>query len=202
MSEAASTGSGFPPDSPGAFSLANHFLIAMPGMADPSFSGTVVYLCEHSSHGALGVVINRPTDLTLQTLFERVELQLDSEPRRSQPVLYGGPVHTDRGFVLHNQADAHYDSTLRVNDELALTMSRDVLEAVAEGDGPPKLLVTLGHAGWGEGQLEYEIGRNAWLTVPADLSVIFDTPPENRFGAAMNLLGFDPAMLSDQAGHA
>jgi putative transcriptional regulator len=202
MSEAAPPGPGSPPESSEAFSLANHFLIAMPGMADPSFSGTVVFLCEHSSRGALGVVINRPTDLTLQTLFERVELKFEDEPRSSEPVLYGGPVHTDRGFVLHTQADAHYDSTLRVNDSVALTMSRDVLEAVAEGDGPPKLLVTLGHAGWGEGQLEYEIGRNAWLTVPADLSVIFDTPAQQRFGAAMHLLGIDPAMLSDQAGHA
>src|SRR5208282_4013849 len=162
MSEVAPPGPGSASDDSEAFSLANHFLIAMPGMADPSFSGTVVFLCEHSPRGALGIVINRPTDLTLQTLFERVELKLEDEPRSSEQVLYGGPVHTDRGFVLHTRPDAQYDSTLRVTDDVALTMSRDVLEAVAGGDGPPKLLVTLGHAGWGEGQLEFEIGRNAW----------------------------------------
>lgn len=202
MSDAVSPGPGAPPAGSGAFSLANHFLIAMPSMADPSFSGTVIYVCEHSPRGALGVVINRPTELTLQNLFERVDLKLESDPRAQSPVLYGGPAHTDRGFVLHNQTDAHYDSTLQVDDGLSLTMSKDVLEAVSEGDGPSKLLVTLGHAGWSEGQLEEELSLNAWLTVRADPAIVFDVPHSERFGAAMHLLGIDPAMLSDQAGHA
>lgn len=189
-------------EQPGGFSLANHFLIAMPSMADPSFSGSVVYLCEHGPRGALGVVINKPTDLNLQTLFERVELKLEGSPLSEEPVLYGGPVETNRGFVLHNQTDADYDSTLKVQPGLALTMSKDVLEAVAEGSGPDKILVTLGHSAWGEGQLEHELTLNAWLTVPADPAIIFDVPHRERFGAAMHLLGVDPAMLSDQAGHA
>ncbi len=202
MSEAPSPGPASPTDQTGAFCLANHFLIAMPGMADPSFSGTVVYLCDHTPRGALGIVINRPTDLTLGKLFERVDLQLEDEPLGASSVLYGGPVHTDRGFVLHTHTDVEYDSSLRVNDSLSLTMSRDVLQAVADGSGPPKLLVTLGHAGWAGGQLEQELGLNAWLTVAADPAIIFDVPARERFAAALQLLGVDQVMLSDQAGHA
>lgn len=171
-------------------------------MLDPSFSGAVVYLCEHTTQGALGLVINRPIDLTLQVLFERVDLKLARDDMSDAPVLYGGPVQTDRGFVLHDDLFAQYDSTLIVAEGLALTMSKDVLQAVADGAGPKRLLVTLGHSGWGEGQLEQEISANAWLTVPADPSIVFDRPPNERFGAAMALLGIDPAMLSDQAGHA
>jgi putative transcriptional regulator len=202
MSDAGSKSPGVAAVRDGAFSLANHFLIAMPGMADPGFSGGLVYLCEHTPQGALGVMVNRPIDLTLQALFERVELKLDREDMSEQPVLYGGPVQIDRGFVLHDDLSAPYDSTLRVEDGLALTMSKDVLQAVADGGGPKRLLVTRGYSGWGEGQLEQEISANAWLTVLADPSVIFDLPANARFGAAMALLGIDPAMLSDQAGHA
>ncbi len=186
----------------GAFSLANHFLIAMPSMTDPSFSGTVIYLCEHGPGGALGLVINKPTELTLQNLFERVDLTLSSEQLGATPVLYGGPVDTNRGFVLHNQTDSRYDSTLQVREGLVLTMSKDVLEAVAGGEGPPKMVVTLGHSAWGEGQLEQELSLNAWLTVPADPTIVFDVPHSEKLGAAMNLLGIDPLMLSDQVGHA
>jgi putative transcriptional regulator len=186
----------------GAFSLVHHFLIAMPGMADPSFSGAVVYICEHSSDGALGLVINRPIDRTFESLFERLSLKLERADLTDRPVLFGGPVQTDRGFVLHDDTSSHYDSTLVVRDGLALTMSKDVLEAVVEGAGPKRLLITLGHAGWGGGQLEQELSANAWLTVEADAAIVFDVPLEQRFGAAMHLLGVDPAMLSDQAGHA
>lgn len=171
-------------------------------MTDPSFSGTVIYLCEHGPNGALGLVINKPMELTLQNLFERVDLSLSSEQLAATPVLYGGPVDTNRGFVLHNQTDKSYDSTLQVREGLSLTMSKDVLEAVAEGEGPPKLVVTLGHSSWGEGQLEQELSLNAWLTVPADPSIVFDVPHNERLGAAMHLLGIDPMMLSDQVGHA
>ena len=186
----------------GAFSLAHHFLIAMPGMADPSFSGAVVYICEHSSDGALGLVINRPVDRTFGSLFERLSLKLEQEDLAARPVLFGGPVQTDRGFVLHDDTTSLYDSTLVVRAGLALTMSKDVLEAVIQGTGPKRMLITLGHAGWGGGQLEQELSANAWLTVEANAAIVFDVPLEKRFAAAMHLLGVDPAMLSDQAGHA
>jgi len=184
------------------FNLANHFLIAMPAMADERFSGTVIYVCEHNARGALGVVINRPTDLTLQTLFERVDLKLEIAPLASEPVFFGGPVQVDRGFVLHDQPSAGYSSTLMMGDGLALTTSKDVLEAVADGTGPSRMLVTLGYSGWGAGQLEQEISLNAWLTVAADRAVIFEVPYTERFAAALHLLGVDPAMLSSQIGHA
>jgi len=189
-------------DPAAAFSLANHFLIAMPGMTDERFAGTVIYLCEHNADGALGIVINRPTDLTLQNLFERVDLKLEIAPLAAEPVFFGGPVQVERGFVLHDAPEAGYSSTLPVAPGLALTTSKDVLEAVASGAGPHHLLVTLGYAGWGAGQLENELARNAWLSVAADPSVIFDTPHVDRFKAALKLLGVSPAMLSAQAGHA
>jgi putative transcriptional regulator len=202
MSQAVPPAANSAAESSGAFSLANHFLIAMPSMADPSFSGTVIYLCEHDDRGALGLVINRPTDLTLERLFERVDLKLEIAPLADSPVLYGGPVQTERGFVLHDQRNVEYNSTLVVAGGLVLTTSKDVLEAVAGGEGPAHLLVTLGYASWAAGQLEQEISLNAWLTVRADPAIVFDVPHEQRLTAAMHLLGFDPAMLSQQAGHA
>ncbi len=185
-----------------ALSLANHFLIAMPSMADERFSDTVVYLLEHTSERAMGVVINRPTDLTLEKLFQRVEMKLEIAVLGAQPVCYGGPIATDRGFVLHDQADAQYGSTLTAEDGLSVTTSKDVLEAIADGRGPKRVMVTLGYAGWSGGQLESEIAQNAWLTVRADPSVVFDVPHARRRASAMQLLGFDPMMLSGDAGHA
>jgi putative transcriptional regulator len=185
--------------------LADHFLIAMPSMLDPVFGGTVVYICEHHEGGALGMIINRPTDMTMDVLFERLDLALEISPhgesRSGKPVMFGGPVQVERGFVLHAPR-ADYNSSLKVSDEVALTTSRDVLEAVAEGRGPERLLVTLGCAGWGAGQLEDEILRNGWLTVKADPSLLFDTPVEERFVAAMHLLGIHPTDLTGEAGHA
>ena len=183
-------------------SLANHFLIAMPSMADERFADTVVYMLEHTPERAMGVVINRPTDLTLEKLFERVEMKLEIAVLGAQPVCYGGPMATDRGFVLHDQADAQYGSTLTAEDGLSVTTSKDVLEAIADGRGPKHVMVALGYAGWGGGQLENEIARNAWLTVRADPSVVFDVPHAHRRASAMQLLGFDPMMLSGDAGHA
>jgi putative transcriptional regulator len=187
-------------------SLANHFLIAMPSMADSRFSDTVVYLLEHTPERAMGVVINRPTDLTLEKLFERVDMKLEIAVLGAQPVCYGGPMATDRGFVLHDQSDVEYGSTLRAQDDhgrgLSLTTSKDVLEAMADGRGPKHVMVALGYAGWDAGQLESEIALNAWLTVQADPAVIFETPHADRRSSAMHLLGFDPAMLSGEAGHA
>jgi putative transcriptional regulator len=181
--------------------LTHHFLIAMPAMADPNFARSLTYICEHNDQGALGVVVNRPIDMTLGALFEQIEIPLQDREWAALPVYYGGPVQVDRGFVLHRPAGA-WQSTLAVSQDVALTTSKDILEAVAEGRGPHQMLVSLGYAGWAPGQLEEELGQNAWLTVPANLDVIFELPPERRFNAAMELLGIDPARLSDDVGHA
>ena len=185
--------------------LTNQFLIAMPGMADDTFAGAVVYLCEHSEKGALGLVINKPIDITLKNLFEKVELDLASPVLARQPVYFGGPVQTERGFVLHDspgEAQSPYSSTLTIPGGLAMTTSKDVLEALSTGHGPKRLLVTLGYSGWAAGQLEDELGRNGWLTVDASPEIIFDTPVQERYGRALSLLGVDPHMLSQEAGHA
>jgi len=187
------------------FNLSNQFLIAMPGMLDDSFAGSVVYLCEHSDKGALGLVINKPIDIKLKSLFDKVELSLDRIELAEQPVFYGGPVQTERGFVLHDKQAAdseQYNSTLSVPGGLDMTTSKDVLEALSSGGGPKRILITLGYAGWSAGQLEDELGRNGWLTVDADPAIIFDTPVEQRYERAVSLLGFDPRMLSQEAGHA
>ncbi len=185
--------------------LTNHFLIAMPSMMDPVFGGTVIYLCEHSPRGAMGMVINRPIELTVAGLFDRIDLKLeiipDSHPIGKRPVIFGGPVQDDRGFVLHTPV-GEYSSSLKVTDEIAFTTSRDVLEAVAAGDGPEQVLISVGYAGWGAGQLEQEILANGWLTVAADARILFDLPLEERFAAAIKLLGIDPLMLAAEAGHA
>ena len=183
-----------------AANFANQFLIAMPGMVEGSLAGSVIYVCEHTERGALGLVINRPTDLTLGTLFERIDLTLEIGPVKDTLVFFGGPVQTDRGFVLHAPA-GDYSSSIKLGD-MALTTSRDVLQAVADGKGPARMLVTLGYAGWGAGQLESEMAQNAWLSVGADDSIIFDVPPEERYPAALKLLGIDPVMLAGDAGHA
>ncbi len=185
--------------------LTNQFLIAMPGMADDTFAGSVVYLCEHNENGALGLVINKPIDITLKNLFEKVELSLDRQELAEMPVYFGGPVQTERGFVLHEkqgEAGPGYNSTMSVPGGLEMTTSKDVLEALSSGAGPKRVLVTLGYSGWQAGQLEAELGRNGWLTVGADPVVIFDTPIEKRYDRALSLLGFDPRMLSQEAGHA
>ena len=183
--------------------LTNQFLIAMPSMADPTFSGTVVYLCDHSERGALGLVINRPTDIDLESLFNRIDLKLEIEPLLHLPVYFGGPVQTERGFVLHEPIEGTtYTSSMSVPGGLEMTTSKDVLEAVASGNGPSRFLLTLGHAGWGAGQLEEELSKNGWLSVAADPSVIFDVPAEERLSAALSLLGISPSMLSGEAGHA
>ena len=206
MSDAVSQGVDVAAESIGhvstALNLADHFLIAMPSMADERFSNTVIYVLEHTPERAMGVVINRPTELTLEKLFERVDMKLEIAPLAEQPVCYGGPVATDRGFVLHDQSDAQYGSTLAVENGLSLTTSKDVLEAMASGKGPKHALVALGYSGWDAGQLEAEIALNAWLTVRADPDVVFGVPHAHRRASAMQLLGFDPMMLSGDAGHA
>lgn len=187
-----------------ALNLSNHFLIAMPSMQDPIFGGTVVYVCEHNENGVLGVVINKPTDMTMEVLFDRIDLEVSSAADRhmeSEPIMFGGPVQDDRGFVLHTPG-AHYSSSLTVTNDIAFTTSIDVLEAVARGKGPERMLVSIGYSGWSPGQLEDEILRNGWLTVAADPRILFDLPVDERYSAAMKLLGFDPLMLTSEAGHA
>ena len=189
-----------------SINLTNQFLIAMPGMSSGTFAGTVIYLCEHSDKGALGLVINKPIDITLKNLFEKVELSLEREDLVEAPVYFGGPVQTERGFVLHEptgaDAESGYNSSLKIEGGLEMTTSKDVLEAMSHGQGPRRVLVTLGYSGWSAGQLEDEIGRNGWLTVAAQPDVIFDTPVDQRYERALGLLGIDPRMLSQEAGHA
>jgi putative transcriptional regulator len=184
-----------------SINLTHHFLIAMPSMADPNFSRTLTYVCEHNDQGALGLVVNRPIDMTLRALFARLSLSLRDPAHSDLPIYFGGPVQTDRGFVLHEPA-GNWQSTLRVGEGIGLTTSKDILEAVGRGEGPGRMLVTLGYAGWSPGQLEHELGQNAWLTVAASEGILFETPAEERLPAAMELLGLDYARLQDEAGHA
>ena len=184
-----------------SINLTHHFLIAMPNMADPYFSKTLTYICEHNDQGALGIVVNRPIDMTLQALFERLSLSMSNGAQSDAPIYFGGPVQTDRGFVLHEPA-GNWQSTLRVGEAIGLTTSKDILEAVGRGEGPKRMLVTLGYAGWSPGQIEQELSQNAWLTVGAREGILFETPAEERLPAAMELLGLDYARLQDEAGHA
>lgn len=181
--------------------LTNHFLIAMPAMTDPFFAKSLTYVCEHNDEGAMGIVVNRPISLTLSELFAQINMPLKQTELEDMPVHFGGPVQTDRGFVLHN-AGGQWQSTLQVNDKVELTTSKDILQAVGEGTGPRNLLITLGYAGWSEGQLEQELATNAWLSVPATEHILFDLPAEEKLVAAMALLGVDFASLSEEAGHA
>jgi len=188
-----------------SINLTNQFLIAMPGMAGDTFAGTVIYMCEHTDKGALGLVINKPIDIKLKNLFEKVELTLDRDDLAEAPVFFGGPVQTERGFVLHERLSengGHYNSSLQIPGGLEMTTSKDVLEALSNGAGPKKVLVTLGYSGWGAGQLEEEMGRNSWINVSAAPEIIFDTPVEQRYTKALSLLGIDARMLSQEAGHA
>lgn len=181
--------------------LSHHFLIAMPAMTDPFFAKSLTYVCEHNEQGAMGIVVNRPISLTLSELFAQINMPLNQNELEDMLVHFGGPVQTDRGFVLH-EPSGEWQSTLRINDKVGLTTSKDILQAVGEGQGPRHLLVSLGYAGWTEGQLEQELSQNAWLSVPADERIMFDLPAEERLAAAMALLGIDYATLSEEAGHA
>ncbi|MCV0441034.1 MAG: YqgE/AlgH family protein [Hydrogenophaga sp.] len=189
-----------------SINLTNHFLIAMPGLSDELFGRSVVFMCEHSERGALGLVINKPSDIQLSRLFEKVDLPMGRDDLARLPVFQGGPVQTERGFVLHEavsgEGESVYASTLSIPGGLEMTTSKDVLEAMASGAGPRRVFVSLGYASWGQGQLESEITENSWLTVEADPSLIFDTPVAERYERAMALLGLQPWMLSPDAGHA
>ena len=194
--------------------LKHHFLIAMPGLEDETFARSVIYMCEHSPRGAMGLIINKPSDISMRLLFDKVELPLRREDLMQNPVGHGGPVQTERGFVLHDplhdplrtdkpqQEGSAYASTLTVPGGLEMTTSRDVLEALSSGAGPRRVLVTLGYASWGEGQLESELGENTWLTVAASAEVIFEVPMAERYDRALDLLGLKSWMLSPDVGHA
>jgi putative transcriptional regulator len=234
-----------------SINLTHHFLIAMPSLEDETFAKSVVYVCEHSERGAMGLVINKPSDLSMEGLFEKVDLPLHRQDLMNAPVLQGGPVHTERGFVLHDALWSHeadpvgevaaplvqegaqpsapevqttadnmseaaqeaaalsavsdkdsvYASTMTIPGGLEMTTSKDVLEALSIGAGPKRVLISLGYSAWGEGQLESELAENSWLTVGADMAVIFDTPVEQRYARAMKLLGLEPWMLSNEVGH-
>ena len=181
--------------------LRDHFLLAMPGLDEGIFAHSVTYICEHGEAGAMGIVINRELELNLSEIFE--QLEIDAPARFSDlPVMAGGPVQTDHGFILHRPCANDWDATLRVAPEMLLTTSQDILRAIAGGEGPSEYLVALGYAGWSAGQLEEEVGRNSWLTLPADHGIIFHTPPEQRLQAAAAGLGIDMNLISARAGHA
>jgi putative transcriptional regulator len=185
--------------------LTHHFLVAMPSMQDDVFGRSVVYMCEHNPQGALGLVINKPSDILVRDLFTKVELPLDRPDVAELPVFHGGPVQTERGFVLHDAMgsadETVYASTLAIPGGLEMTTSRDVLEAMSSGNGPRRVFVSLGYASWGAGQLESELSENSWLTVAADPKVIFEVPVAQRYDAALALLGLQAWMISSQAGH-
>jgi putative transcriptional regulator len=181
--------------------LTNQLLIAMPYMGDPNFSQTVALICDHSSRGALGLILNKPLPMRMGEIFEQLEIKLDKGPLRERQVLRGGPMQTDRGFVVH-RAFGEWDSTLKVSDALHVTTSRDILAAMALGRGPDEAVIALGYAGWDGGQLEDELRANAWLSAPVDLSLIFDLPFESRWHAAGRLLGVELSRVSPTGGNA
>ncbi len=181
--------------------LTDNFLIAMPTLEDPYFSNALVYICEHTENGALGIIVNRPIDMNLAGLFDKIDIKLENEKLGELPVYFGGPVQLDRGFVLHRPMGM-WQSTLCVGSDVGLTSSRDILASVASSGVPAEFIVTLGYAGWDAGQLEDELAQNSWLTVPAKSSILFELPPEERLPAAMQKLGISFTQLSDVAGHA
>jgi len=182
-------------------SLKDHFLLAMPGLDSGLFSGSITYICEHGEAGAMGLVINQPLDLSLEEIFDHLEIATAAD-FKDRPVLAGGPVQVDHGFVLHPADARNWDSTLQVTDAIRLTTSQDILRAIAAGRGPGRFVIALGYAGWSAGQLEEEIASNSWLTLPAEHRIIFDTPIEQRVATAASILGVDMNLLPMQAGHA
>ncbi len=182
-------------------SFRNHFLIAMPTLSEGIFAHSVTYICEHSDQGAMGIVINRPMGLPLRDVLDHLDID-DAHAHLDDPVMAGGPVQIDRGFVLHRTSEQHWESTIVITEEVSLTTSRDILDAMARADGPRDSLVALGYAGWGAGQLEDEIAANAWLTLPADSAIIFKVPVDKRLDAAAAKLGINMALMAPGAGHA
>lgn len=181
--------------------LTNHFLIAMPSLADDNFSQSVTYICEHDENGALGITINRRSEISLGEILSQLQITPSTNRSLEQTILSGGPVQVDRGFILHSPA-GKWESSLSVTNEIAVTTSQDIMQAIANNVGPRHCLIALGYSGWGPGQLEYELSQNAWLSCPATEEILFHTPLEKRWRAAALLLGVDLQLLSSQAGHA
>ena len=181
--------------------LTNQLLIAMPALGDPNFAQTVALVCDHTEHGALALILNKPLPMRMGEIFQQLEIEIGDGPLSARPVLRGGPMQTDRGFVIHPAA-GQWDSTLKVSGTLHVTTSRDILSAIARGEGPQEALVALGYAGWDGGQLEDEIRANAWLSAPADSAIIFDLPFESRWEAAARLLGVELSRISSIGGNA
>ena len=182
-------------------SLRDHFLLAMPGLSAGIFSHSITYICEHGESGAMGIIINQALDLSVSEIFEHLQIS----PKRDYsdvPVMAGGPVQMDHGFVLHRQSEREWEASLKVTSEITLTTSRDILRAIANDDGPQEHLIALGYAGWAPGQLEQELAENSWLTLQGNGSIIFSTPADQRLGAAAAMLGIDMNLISGQAGHA
>ena len=182
-------------------SLTNHFIIAMPGLMDENFNQAVTFICEHDDNGTFGIIINRESEISLDDVMQQMKIPYHPDKANLEPVFTGGPVQANRGFVLHRPI-GNWESSLIVNDSVALTTSRDILEAIADNKGPDDNIITLGYAGWGPGQLEQEMADNTWLSCPADEQIIFNTPVEKRWQAAANLIGVDLQLLSNDAGHA
>ena len=182
-------------------SLTNHFIIAMPGLMDENFNQAVTFICEHDDNGTFGIIINRESEISLDDVMQQMKISYNPDNADIGPVFTGGPVQANRGFVLHRPI-GNWDSSLIVNDSVALTTSRDILEAIADNKGPDDNIITLGYAGWGPGQLEQEMADNTWLSCPAEEQIIFSTPVEERWQAAANLIGVDLQLISNDAGHA
>jgi len=182
-------------------SLKNHFLIAMPALKDGIFANSITYICEHDEHGAMGIVINHPLDVSLDEIFHHLDIE-DISSAHQDRILAGGPVHMNRGFILHRRTDDEWDSTIHISDQVDLTTSQDILTAIAHDKGPSDSIVALGYASWEKGQLESELADNTWLTIPADSDIIFNTPIEQRAAAAVAKMGVDLALISPQVGHA
>lgn len=181
--------------------LSNHFLVAMPGMLDPNFSHAVIYICEHSEEGAMGLIINHPLDIPISQIFDQFDIEHAAQTG-DDSLLSGGPVQVDRGFVLHRPSDRQWESTLPISNDISLTASSDIISDIANKEGPNDLIITLGYTGWGPGQLEQELADNAWLTVPGDADIVFDVPFHQRASAAAAKIGIDFDLLSTDVGHA
>jgi putative transcriptional regulator len=181
--------------------LTGHFIIAMPSLADPNFGRSVTYICEHDENGSFGIVINRQTDIPLQEIIEQMQIESPEVEPHKQHIYLGGPVQQSRGFVLHRPL-GNWSSSLKINQDIALTTSRDIIEAIARNQGPEDAIIALGYAGWAPGQLEMEIAENSWLSCPANEQIMFDTPVQDRWQAAADLIGVDLGLLSQDAGHA
>ena len=182
-------------------SLKNYFLLAMPGLNDPNFAQSVVYICEHNADGAMGLIINQQLDIPIKAIFDQLELSYLDECGNSL-IFDGGPVQRDRGFILHPSVEQQWESTVAIGEDISLTASKDILTDIALGKGPTNALITLGYSSWEAGQLEQELTQNSWLTIPADSAIIFHTDCAKRAGAAASTIGLDLAMLSHDAGHA